>query len=205
MGLLDDQLHLIDIGKTSKEIWEHLSKLFGERAKNAKFSLKLKLFSLKMHDQTSLCNHMNNLMSLIRKLAEIGAPVDKDDSKAILLNNLSSKYNNVVFTLSQMSSLSFEDMVASLLVEEKRWNEDDLDVDFKTEIVLFSRRRMKKSQGSGECYHCHKFGHTTWNCRVCAKDIVNRKLTKSTNIDEFGDDPESNEDDRPKEESLKLF
>ena len=66
LGLSDDQLHLIDIGKTSKEIWEHLSKLFGERAKNAKFSLKLKLFSIKMHDQTSLSNHINNLMSLIR-------------------------------------------------------------------------------------------------------------------------------------------
>jgi len=176
LGLSYDQLHLIDIGKTFKEIWEHLSKLFGERAKNAKFSLKLKLFSLKMHDWTSLSNHMNNLMSLIKKLSEIGAPVDKDDSKAILLNNLSSKYNNVVFTLSQMSSLSFEDMVAYLLVEEKRWNEDDLDVDSKTKIALFSRRRIGKSKGLGECYYCHKFGHTTWNCRVHAKYIVNGKL-----------------------------
>ena len=77
-----------------------------------------------------------------------------------------------------MSSLSFEDMVASLLVDEKRWNEDDLDFDSKTEIALFSRRRMRKSKGSSECYYCHKFGHTTWNCRVHAKDIVNGKLTE---------------------------
>ena len=96
-------------------------------------------------------------------------------------------------------------MVASLLVEENRWNEDDLDVDSKTEIALFSRRRMRKSKGLGECYHCHKFGHIAWNCRVHPKDIVNGKLTESTNIAEFGDDPKSDEDDRPMEESLKLF
>ena len=64
---------------------------------------------------------------------------------------------------------------------------------------------MIKSKGSSECYYCHKFGHTTWNCRVRAKDIVNGKLTKSTNIAEFGDDPEFDEDDGPGEESLKLF
>lgn len=85
-----------------------MSKLFGERAKYANFSLKLELFSLKMRDQTSLSNHINNSMSLIRQLAEIDATVEKYDAKAILLNNLSSKYNNVVFTLSQMSSLLFE-------------------------------------------------------------------------------------------------
>jgi len=43
------------------------------------------------------------------------------------------------------------------------------------------------------------------NCRVHAKYIVNGKLIESTNIAEFGDDPEYDEDDRPKEESLKLF
>ena len=67
---------------------------------NAKFSLKLQLFSLKMHDETRISTHINELMSLFRQLAEIGAKVEPYDGKAILLNILSSKYSNVVFTLS---------------------------------------------------------------------------------------------------------
>ena len=40
LALSDMQLHLIDLAKSSNEIWEELSKLFGAKATNAKFSLK---------------------------------------------------------------------------------------------------------------------------------------------------------------------
>ena len=105
-----------------------LSKLFGGKENIAKFSLKLQLFSLKMHNETGLSTHINELMSLFRKLAETDAKVESDDDKAILLNILSSKYSIVVFTLSQLSSQSLEDMVTSLLAEEKRAYSEDLDV-----------------------------------------------------------------------------
>jgi hypothetical protein len=59
LALSDMQLHLIDLEKPSNEIWEQLSKLFGEKAMNAKFSLKMQLFSLKMHDETHLSTHIN--------------------------------------------------------------------------------------------------------------------------------------------------
>ena len=99
LALSYTQLHFIDLAKTSKEIWEQLSKLFGGKTMNAKFSLKMQLFSLKMHDETCLSTHINELMSLFRQLAKTGAKVEPDDGKAILLNSLSSKYRNNVFTL----------------------------------------------------------------------------------------------------------
>ena len=110
LALSDTQLHLIDLEKSSKVIWEKLSKLFGEKALNAKFSLKLQLFSLKMHDETRLSTHINELMSLFKQFDDIGTEVDPEDAKAILLNSLSSKYSNVVFTLSQLPSQSLEGM-----------------------------------------------------------------------------------------------
>jgi len=70
-----------------------------------------------MHDETPLSNHINDLVSLFRKLAKIGAKVDTYDAKEILLNSISPKYSNIVFTLSQMSSQSLEGMVSSLLAE----------------------------------------------------------------------------------------
>ena len=102
-----------------------MSKLFGERVVNAKFSLKLQLFKLNMYEDTSLSSHINNMKSLIRKLAEIGATIEDDDAKAILLNSLSSNYDNVAFTLSQLSSRTLDEMISMFLVEEKRIKEGD--------------------------------------------------------------------------------
>jgi hypothetical protein len=58
-------------------------------------------------------------------LVEIGNKVDDDDAKAILLNSLPSTYDNLIFTLSQLSSRTFDDMITTLLAEEKRMKEGD--------------------------------------------------------------------------------
>jgi hypothetical protein len=120
LSLSDSQLHLIDLSKSSTQMWEQLSKIFGEKAENAKFTLKLQLFKLKMHAGISLTSHINELKSLIRQLGDTGIEVDEDDSKAILLNSLSSNYDNAIFTLSQMPSKTLDEMIASLIAEEKR-------------------------------------------------------------------------------------
>lgn len=201
LGLSDTQLHLVDLAKSSKDIWEQLSKLFGEKDLNSKFSLKLQLFSLKMRDEMPLSDHINSLMSLLGKLADVGTKVEAEDSKAILLNSLSSKYNNIIFTLSQMSSQSLEEMIASLLAEEKRMNPENTNVHH--EIALFSKGKMRKNKGSGECFYCHKYGHTAWNCRSRAKDILNGK--EMVNIAYLDDSFESDSDEESLEHPLKLF
>jgi hypothetical protein len=175
LALSDMQLHLIDLAKSPNEIWEELSKLFGAKAMNEKFSLKMQLFSLKMHEETRLSTHINELMSLLRQLAETGIKVDPDDAKAILLNSLSSKYNNVVFTLTQLPSQTLEEMVTSLLAEEKRTYSENLDAGGQHEIALYSKGKMRKTKGSTECFYCHKNGHIAWNCRARARDLLNDK------------------------------
>jgi len=67
-----------------------------------------------------LSSHINELKSLIRQFADIGIEVDEDDSKEILLNSLSSNYDNVIFTLSQIPSKTLDEMIASLIAKEKR-------------------------------------------------------------------------------------
>ena len=189
LALWDTQLHLIDLTKSSNEIWEQLSKLFGENSMNAKFSLKLQLFSLKMHDDSPLSTHINELMSLFKKLVEIGAKVDRDDAKAILSNSLSYKYYNVVFTLSQVSSQSLDSIIV-------RWRKND-------KFRRLSKRKMRKTKGSTKCFYCHKYGHTTWSCRTCARDLLNGKET--ANISNLDDLSEWDSDEKPSEPSLQLF
>ena len=56
---------------------------------------------------------------------------------------------------------------------------------------------MRKTKGSVKCFYYHKFGYIPWNCRVYTNGISKGKKVESTNIADFEDDPEFDEDDRP--------
>jgi hypothetical protein len=73
---------------------------------NAKFSLKLQLFSFKMPTEATMSSHVSNLRSIIRQLAKVKAVDEKEDAKAILLNNLPPKYSSAIFTLKQLFTKS---------------------------------------------------------------------------------------------------
>ena len=88
-----------------------------------------------MHEETSLSTHSNELKSLMRQLRKIKAPVEEDDAKAILLNSLSSNYDNTIFTLSQLSTKSLDEMIAALLEKEKRLKQGNTYVHPQIEIA----------------------------------------------------------------------
>ena len=62
---------------------------------------------------------------------------------------------------------------------------------------------MRKNKGSGECFYCHKYGHTAWNCRSRANEILNGK--EMANIAYLDDSFESDSDEESLEHPLKLF
>ncbi|KAH9321030.1 hypothetical protein KI387_015669, partial [Taxus chinensis] len=201
LALSDTELHYIDLEKKSKDIWDVLSKTFGAKAVNAKFSLKLQLFKLKMNEGATMSSHINDLRSLLRQLTEVSAQVDEEDAKTILLNSLPPKYSNVVFTLGQMPSHSLEGMISALLVEEKRTKED-----IEEETALYTKRKHTnffKNKEELECFYCKKKGHKSSFCITRAKDIIKGKLkmdeantiVKEESENEDEDEPEQNEDE----------
>ena len=159
-----------------------------------------------MDSETSLSTHINELRALMRQWSEINSKVDDDDAKAILLNSLSSKYDNVIFTLSQMPHQSLDEMIAALMAEEKRIG--GTEASSHNELALYSKGRVNKNKT--ECFYCHKYGHTTFNCKIRAQDLLNGKLKKSTYATFSEDSPDaiyenSSSEDEPPDPSLKLF
>jgi hypothetical protein len=73
-----------------------------------------------MPTKATMSIHVNDLRSIIKQLAEVKAVVDEEDAKAILLNSFPTKYNSVIFTLSQLPSQSLNGMIAAFLAKEKR-------------------------------------------------------------------------------------
>lgn len=88
-------------------------------------------------------------------MEKIDSKEEDEDTKAILLNNLSSRYDNVIFTLCQLSSQSLDEMIASLLEEEKRMKEGDAkeEVSSHIELALFSKGKINKNKRSIECFY----------------------------------------------------
>ena len=58
---------------------------------------------------------------------EVGAKIKEEDIKSLLLNNLPSTYNYVNFTLNQLPSQHLDDIISSLLIEDKKLNGEYLD------------------------------------------------------------------------------
>jgi hypothetical protein len=87
------------------------------------------------------------------------------------LNNLPLKYNSVIFTLSEIPSHSLDEMIATLLAEEKR----TIECDNQTKLVFYGRNnhdRSTKDKEEIECHYCKNLGHTTWNCRQQSNDVL---------------------------------
>ena len=111
-------------------------------------------------------------------MEEVGVKVEEDDEKYVLLNSLSSKYENLVFTLSQLSSQSLDDMISTLLAEDKKLSTTNSENFVPSENAFFTRNRVTKKVGNnieGQ-YNCGKVGHTTWNFKILANDVLKGKI-----------------------------
>ena len=67
-----------------------------------------------MATNTTMSIHINDLKSLVKQFSKFDVNVEEDNEKVVLLNSLSSKYNNVVYTSSELSSQSLDDMISAL-------------------------------------------------------------------------------------------
>jgi len=56
--------------------------------------------------------------------------------------------------------------------------------------------KSKAGKSEVECDYCRIFGHTMWNCKSCASNLLKGKLKESTNIaiDEYPSDLDDGND-----------
>ncbi|GMI82021.1 hypothetical protein HRI_001871400 [Hibiscus trionum] len=64
LALADEVLSSIEEKKTTKEIWDHLAKLYEVKSLHNKIFLKRKLYTLRMSESTLVTEHLNTLNTL---------------------------------------------------------------------------------------------------------------------------------------------
>jgi len=74
-----------------------------------------------------------------------------------------------------MSSHTLDETIATCLGAENRLKTKDTNGNSQVENALFSKTMMRKKNANKselECYCCKKIGHTVWNCKICANDLL---------------------------------
>ena len=135
-----------------------------------------------------MSSNVNNLMYILRQLSKAGAKVEGEDAKEILLNNIPSSYNNVVFTLRKISSQKLHETITTLMAEGNRLKSKDTEENSPIENALFTKTRMRKkneTKGEFECYYYRKIGHRAWNWKSHDNDLLKGKESSNIAIDEY--------------------
>ena len=92
-----------------------------------------------MQVEATMLSQVNNLRSIIKQLTKIKEIVDVEDAKAIILNSLPPKYSSAIITLSQLPSQSLDEMIATLLAEEKRTTSSETKGDTSPKVAFYAR------------------------------------------------------------------
>ena len=155
--------------------------MFGASGKNAKINRKLHLFKLSMNPGGDFPIHLNSFKSLLGQLASIKAPVDPDDSIALLLKSLPEEYEQLVTTLLNMPSLNLNDVESSLMDEYN--NKKDKNPLESLDSAYYSKFKTKAGNRNRDykaCGFCGKTNHKEEDCfhRKKAQKVYLASLNK---------------------------
>jgi len=121
MSVKDNIIPHIRDCKSSSGIWTTLKNLYGIPNTNHIFSLKGKLFSMRMEENQSFAGFIARVKDLKDNLADIGEKVYKSDVITITLNKMIDEYHMFITGLSaREKSPAFEELTGILIQEEER-------------------------------------------------------------------------------------
>jgi hypothetical protein len=169
--LSDSVLLNVSEEATTKDLWEKLGKLYQSKSMVNKLFLRNNLYNLRMRDGDSVTEHLNTFNTVVSQLVYVEIKIPDEDKCISLLCSLPDLWNNIVVAIgSNTTSLSFEDVVSSLLSEEMRRK----NMEVHSTNALFSRGRSQErnrsnlssgiSKPNGRSKSIGKFVRVCWRC-----------------------------------------
>jgi gag-polypeptide of LTR copia-type/Domain of unknown function (DUF4219) len=153
--------------QTAKEAWTHLQEVYKGKGMHRLLSLLKQLSTAQLEKNTASLPGSNTIKDYIcsmiqtaDEIAAIGYKLDWPVVIAFILNGLPETFRYLVVNLkSQVDIISFQDLQAQLLDEDKRIQEID---EAENKSTAFNAKYKKPSEYY--CDHCEKKGHTAERC-----------------------------------------
>lgn len=189
LGSVEQSLHVNLINCTTpKEMWEKLSKLYGDTSEDAKQLAWQQYYEFHIKDGQSITTQIEVFESICKKLENSGEKLSEASVMTKLLNSLPRRFStfSMAWECTPLADRKKDNLTARILKEEKRLNETDASMNALA--LQINTLNVKKRDGKGKekkkknieelkkntkCNFCHIKGH--WY-RECPK----RKAKKST-------------------------
>jgi hypothetical protein len=121
---------------TTKALWDNLGALYQSKSMVNKLFLRKKLYNLRMKDGDLVTKHVNAFNIVVSHLLSIDINISDEDKCIIVLFSLLDSWDILVVAIgSNSTTLNFDDVVSSLLLEEMRWK----NMEIQRTYSLFSR------------------------------------------------------------------
>ncbi|KAK9738656.1 protein of unknown function (DUF4219) [Popillia japonica] len=170
-----DELKQIKNCKTSKDVWDTLSKNFESKGPARKATLLKQLILHKMKDSDDVRDHLNKFSDTVDKLSEMNVVINEDLLSIMMLYSLPPFFETFRIAIESRDQLpSPENLKIKILEESEARSKTKTST---VEGAFFSRnykgaRRTTsssndqyKQNSKQKCGKCFKYGHATKFCR----------------------------------------
>jgi hypothetical protein len=119
--LVDSVLLKVSSEDSTKKVWDKLGSLYQWKSLVNKLFLRKKLYLLRMSDGSSVIKNLNAFNTVLSQLSSVDIKITDEEKCINLLCSFSDSWDSLVMALgSNTTTLSLENMVASLFSEEMR-------------------------------------------------------------------------------------
>ena len=142
--VLDSVLLNVSGEATVKALWDRLGTFYQSKSLVNKLFLRKKLYNLGMKDGDSVTEHMNAFNIVVSQLASIDIKISDEDKCISLLCSLPDSWDSLVIAIgSNATALQFDEIVSSLLMEEMRWKNMEIQNGDALSVRGWSQNRKK--------------------------------------------------------------
>jgi len=182
-------LNHIKKAQSLKEAWDTLVQMYESQSSVRKASLYKKLYRMKKDSSQGMSSYIISFCDIAEKLKEAGIQIPNKLLSIMILNSLSSEYENFCVAIESRDVIpSIEILKAKLIEEEARQIERDSKhvIQEEENDALLVKNKSKsnkntklnlrdtktKSKFIGKCFKCEKPGHRAAECRSAKKQAT---------------------------------
>ncbi|KAH9655438.1 Pathogenesis-related protein 1 [Citrus sinensis] len=104
LALADGVLSSVAEKKTAKEIWYTLTKLYEAKSLHNNIFLKMRLYTLRMAESTSVIDRINTLKTLFSQLTMLSHKIEENERAELLFQSLPDSYDQFIINLTKFAT-----------------------------------------------------------------------------------------------------